>query len=321
MTAQEPKPTAIFRSLADVPAEFGPCVAAIGNFDGVHRGHQQILAATVAEARPAQARSLAVTFDPHPERFLRPERAPRLITPMQTRLPLLEGTGVDAVLVLPFDAELASMRAHEFVEQILVNRLHVQTLHEGASFRFGHRAEGGVTELEAFGRELGFEVHIHSAVRVHGIEVSSTATRAAIAAGDVKRARWMLGRPFSMQSTHRAGRGVGAKLLVPTVNFARYDELLPAAGVYGTRLHVAGQCFQAVTNIGNRPTFDEAGFAIETHILDFEPFALDDSTPLTLEFLVRLREERKFAAVEDLRAQIALDVAKARRCFARLADE
>ena len=307
--------TAIFRSLAEIPAGFGPTVAAIGNFDGVHRGHREILSAVVAEARSLKARAVAITFEPHPEHFLRPTRAPKLLTPIDERIRLLSATGVDAVLVLTFDAALAHMRAHDFVQQVLVNALQVCSLHEGGNFRFGYRAEAGVKELAEFGAELGFAVHVHTAVHVHGLEVSSSAIRELVAAGDMKRARWMLGRPFAVLSSRAPGRGVGAKLLVPTVNLAAYSGLLPAFGVYVTRLNVPGRCFKAVTNVGNRPTFENAGFSVESHILNFEPIEADEQTPIELEFLFRLRPEIQWPSPEALKAQIFKDVARARRYF------
>jgi riboflavin kinase / FMN adenylyltransferase len=306
---------AVYRSLSEVPDGFGPAIAAIGNFDGVHRGHREILSAAAAEARERGLQSLAVTFDPHPERFLRPAMAPKLLTPIPFRLPLIAATGVDAILVLPFDAALADTRARAFVEDVLVRRLHVRGLHEGGNFRFGRRAEAGVEELKGFAAEFGFEVNLHRAVRVHGLEVSSSAVRALVAAGDMRRARWMLGRPFSMHSTQARGRGVGSRLLVPTVNLAPYDELLPAFGVYVTRLAVGERCFQAVTNLGNRPTFEGAGFSVETHILDFEPVDMNEETPLELEFLLRLRGEFAWPSPEALKAQIFRDVARAKRYF------
>jgi riboflavin kinase/FMN adenylyltransferase len=306
---------AVYRSLAELPSDAGPVIAAVGNFDGVHRGHQEILASVVREAREKGARALAITFDPHPERFLRPEMAPMLLTPMPVRIGLLASTGIDAVLVLSFNAELAQMRARDFVDQVLVGRLHVDALHEGGNFRFGHRAEGGIAELQTFGAEFGFQVHLHRAVRVHGLEISSSAVRALVAAGDVKRARWMLGRPVTVWSTQARGRGVGSRLLVPTVNLAHYDELLPAIGVYVTRLTIDGHCFQAVTNVGDRPTFEGAGFGVETHILNFEPVEMDENTPLQLEFLMRLRPERAWPSPEALKAQIFKDVARAKRYF------
>ena len=306
---------AVFRSLREIPAGFGPNVATVGNFDGVHLGHRSILRGAEAEARATGARAMAITFNPHPEQFLRPARAPKLITPLPERLRLLGETGIDAVLVLEFNAALAALSPREFAQQILTAALSVRSMHEGQNFRFGRGATAGVRELAVMGEELGFSVHVHEAVRVRGLEVSSSAIRALVAAGDVRRARWMLGRPFTVLSTPASGRGIGTKLLVPTVNLAAYEGLLPAFGVYVTRLRVNGRSFQAVTNVGNRPTFGEASFAIESHILDFEPIDLDENTPLELEFLARLRGEQKWPSPEALKEQIFRDVARAKRYF------
>jgi riboflavin kinase/FMN adenylyltransferase len=305
----------VFRSVAEIPANFGPTVAAIGNFDGVHLGHQEILSGVVAEARSLGAQAVAVTFEPHPEHFLRPDQAPRLLTPLDERLRLLSFTGIDAVVVLPFDAALATLPARAFVLNILLAALDLRSLHEGGNFRFGHNAEAGMAELLEFAAEFGFGLHIHSPVRAHGMEVSSSAIRERIAAGDMTRARRMLGRPFEVRSTQARGRGIGTRLLVPTVNLAPYGGLLPAFGVYVTRLTVDGRSFQAVTNVGNRPTFGEASFAVESHILNFEPIEMDEDTPIELEFLLRLRGEIEWPSPEALKAQIFKDVAKARRFF------
>jgi riboflavin kinase/FMN adenylyltransferase len=305
----------VYHSLAEIHAGFGPSVAAIGNFDGVHLGHQEILSAVVREAQSLRARAVAITFDPHPEQFLRPSSALRLLTPIDERLRQLALTGIDAVVVLPFDALLAALSAREFVRGILVDALAVRSLHEGGNFRFGHRAEAGVAELQAFGAEFGFAVHVHSPVRVRKLEVSSSFIRECVASGDMTRARWMLGRPFEIRSTPARGRGIGTRLLVPTVNLAPYDGQLPAFGVYVTRLTVAGRSFQAVTNVGNRPTFGEASFAVESHILNFEPIELDEQTPIVVEFLHRLRGEQAWPSPEALKAQIFKDVARAKRYF------
>lgn len=310
----------VYLSLAETPPGFGPSVAAIGNFDGVHAGHREILSAVVAEARASGARAVAITFDPHPDQFLRPSQAPKLLTPIAERVRLLALTGIDAVLVLPFDAALASLPAREFVRQVLVEALGVRGLHEGGNFRFGRRAEAGTRELAELGAEFGFAVHVHEAVHVHGLEVSSSAVRELVAAGDMRRARWLLGRPFAVRSTPARGRGIGTRLLVPTVNLAAYEGQLPAFGVYVTRLTVGGRCFKAVTNVGNRPTFGEASFAVESHILDFEPVDMDEETPVELEFLFRLRPEMTWPSPEALKAQIFKDVARAQRYF-RLASD
>ncbi|HUB52909.1 MAG TPA: bifunctional riboflavin kinase/FAD synthetase [Terracidiphilus sp.] len=307
----------IFRSIDELPASCGPSVVAIGNFDGVHLGHREILSAVVADARACGAIAIAVTFQPHPEHFLRPDRAPQLITPLEERLRLLAETGIDAVLVLKFDAALSRLTPREFVETILVAALKTSGIHEGENFRFGYRAAAGVSELAEFGREFSFTVTAHTAVHVRGLEVSSSAIRALVAAGDMRRARWMLGRPFTMLSTQARGRGVGSRLLVPTVNFAEYSGLTPAMGVYVTRLNVCGRAFEAVTNVGNRPTFEGVGFGIETHILNFEPVEMGEDTPLELEFLMRLRGEQKFSSTEALKTQIIKDVGRANRYFRR----
>jgi riboflavin kinase/FMN adenylyltransferase len=317
MTADKVIP--VFHSVAEVPSGFGPCVAAIGNFDGVHLGHQAILSAVLSEARAQGARAVAITFDPHPEQFLRPAQAPLLLTPIEERLRLLGLAGIDAALVLPFNAALADLPAREFVRGILVDALKIRGIHEGGNFRFGHRAEAGVAELKEFGEEFGFAVHVHSPVRVRGREVSSSAIRERVATGDLTRARWMLGRPFQVLSSQARGRGIGTRLLVPTVNLAEYDGLLPAFGVYVTRLTIGGRCFQAVTNVGNRPTFGMASFAVESHILDFEPIEFDEQTPIVLEFLLRLRGEIEWPTPLALKEQIFKDVARAKRYF-RLAE-
>lgn len=305
----------VYRSLEEVPSGFGPCIAAIGNFDGVHCGHQEILRGAGDEARTLGLRSIAITFDPHPAQFLRPSEAPKLLTFLPQRLELLAKTGIDAILVLHFDDPLSRVAAKDFVRDFLVAALHVRGIHEGANFRFGHGAKAGVRELRTFGEEFGFSVHLHTAVRVHGMEVSSSAVRKLIASGDIRRARWMLGRVFGVDSHPARGRGVGSRLLVPTVNLAPYDGLLPACGVYVTRLTTGGSRFDSVTNVGNRPTFEGVGFGVETHILDFEPIDLTDETPLRLDFLFRLRGEIQWPSTEALKAQIFKDVERSKRYF------
>ena len=207
-----------------------------------------------------------------------------MLTFLPERLRLLAKTGVDAILVLPFDEALSRVTAEDFVRNVLVGLLKVRGIHEGGNFRFGHGAKAGITELRAFGEEFGFAVHVHAPVRVHGLEVSSSAVRRMVAEGEVGPARWMLGRVFGVHAHPAKGRGVGTKLLVPTVNLAPYDGLLPGFGVYVTRLIINDQCFEAVTNVGNRPTFEGVGFGVETHILNFTPVDLTDETPLPPRF-------------------------------------
>ncbi len=306
----------IFPALDAVPTSWGPSVVAIGNFDGVHCGHRAILEDVCRRARETKARSVVVTFDPHPVHVLRPQEAPPLITPLPERLALLAGTGVDAALVLPFTERFSQGGAREFARDVLQTALGAVAVHEGDNFRFGYRAEAGMAELRAWGLEMGFSVVAHSVLHRRGLAVSSSQIRSLIAAGQVERARALLGRSFSIHSTPARGRGIGTRLLVPTVNLAPYSELKPAHGVYVTRLRVGGRVFQAITNAGNRPTFGEDSYAIESHLLDFEPTELTETTPVELTFLHRLRGEQRWESPEALKAQIALDVAKARRYHA-----
>src|SRR5271163_1662647 len=303
----------IFHALSEIPKDFGPTVVSIGNFDGVHRGHQWLLAEIKRTARELDAKSVAVTFDPHPSRFLRPEDSPRLITPVPERLTLLAASGIDAALVLPFTDELCRMSGPDFVTAILRDGLHPAEVHEGENFRFGHRAQSGADDLVQLGHDLGFRVQIFAPRYVRRIPVSSSKIRECIQAGDMTTARDLLGRPFGIHSTQASGRGIGTRLTVPTINLAHYEELLPGNGVYITCMNVAGEVFEAVTNAGNRPTFGEDSFAIERYLLNFHPIDLTPDTPIELTFLHRLREERKFASPDALKEEILRDAAKAKR--------
>ncbi len=303
--------------MAEIPREFTPTVAAIGNFDGVHCGHQSVIAEVRRRAAALGARAVAVTFDPHPARVLRPELAPRLITPMPQRLRLLAQTGLDAVLVLPFTAALSQTSADDFARELLGGSLRALEVHEGDNFRFGRNASAGMQELAELGRQLGFAVVRHPVLRMRGLDVSSSVVRERVAAGDMGAARALLGRAFSILSTQARGRGIGTRLTVPTINLAPYHELLPADGVYVTQLRIAEECFECVSNAGTRPTFGEDSYAIESHLLNFKPIEITPETPIELSFLKRVRGERRFDSPEALRAQILRDAAYARR-FLRL---
>jgi riboflavin kinase/FMN adenylyltransferase len=305
----------IYRSLDEIPAGFGPTVATIGNFDGVHRGHQLVIEEVIRRAHELNARSLAITFDPHPVRILRPETALPMITPLAGKLERLASAGIDATLVLPFTSELSHMSARAFASQMLRNKLGVIELHEGENFRFGYQAQAGIESLEALGHELGFHVSVYTPRSTHGHAVSSSLIRKLIEAGDVSRARALLGRPFAINSTPASGRGYGTKYTVPTINLAPYAELIPAIGVYITTLTINGEAFDAVTNVGNRPTFGADSFTIESHLLNFHPIELHEDTPLTLTFLQRLRDEIRWPSPEALREQIGRDVRRAQRFF------
>lgn len=305
----------IFRGLDELPAEYGPTAVSIGNFDGVHCGHRLILERLRERALSGGLRSVAVTFDPHPTRALRPEAGLKLLTPLDSRLELLAATGIDAVLILPFTAEISRMRAADFIGAIVHDSLRAVEVHEGSNFRFGYRAEAGAAELRELGRAMGFAVTLYDPCSVRGFAVSSSLIRELLLAGDLRTARALLGRNFFVRSTPARGRGVGATLGAPTINLAPYAELLPPNGVYVTRLRVGELWRDAVSNIGNRPTFGPDSFAVETHLLDPHPldFDLGPATPLKLVFLKKLREERAWPSPQALKEQIFKDVARARR--------
>jgi riboflavin kinase/FMN adenylyltransferase len=305
----------IFHKLEDIPASFGPTLLSVGNFDGVHRAHTRVLANIVYRAREQGRKSVAVTFEPHPVRILRPDFGLKLITPTPEKLRLLEASGVDAVLLLPFTRDLSLMTPRDFAHDILKNSLLAREVHEGYNFHFGNKAAGDINLLAEFGRDMGFEVKAYPELRLRGEPVSSTQIRKLLAEGRASRARHLLARPFSILSTAGRGRGYGSKYTVPTINLSRYEELVPGDGVYVTRTRVGVECFDSVTNVGNRPTFGADSFAIETHLLNFHPIELNPETEVEIYFLQRLRDEIKFPSVEALREQIGRDVRKARRYF------
>lgn len=305
----------IFHKLDDIPSSFGPTLVSVGNFDGVHRAHAHVLREIVARARAQGAKSVAVIFEPHPARILRPESGLKLLTPTAEKLRLLEDTGVDAVLLLPFGRDLSLMTPRQFAERILKKKLHAREVHEGYNFRFGHKASGDTNLLSEFGREMGFEVSVYPEMKLRGESVSSSQIRKLVGEGQVSRARHLLARPFCILGTPGRGRGYGSKYTVPTINLARYEELVPRDGVYITWTRVGAERFDSVTNVGNRPTFGAELFAVETHLLNFHPFELTPETELEICFLQRIRDEIKFPSVEELREQIARDVKKARRYF------
>lgn len=309
----------IYRNIESLPADLKKTIVTIGNFDGVHLGHQRILGDVVAEARTRAATSFALTFEPHPMRLLRPRQAPLLITPPAERIARLERTGLDAVLILPFTKELSELSARDFASTILRDALHAVSVHEGEQFRFGRAASGDLNTLKQLGAELGFSVHVHPAERAHKDDVSSSRIRELLAAGNVSRARALMGASFSIESTPAPGRGYGTRYTVPTINLAPYSELLPANGVYVTCLEVAGEAFNAVTNVGSRPTFGEGQVVIESHLLNFHPITLDATTRLRLTFFARLRDEIRWETPEALRTQIDLDVKRANRYFRLMA--
>jgi riboflavin kinase/FMN adenylyltransferase len=291
---------------------------AIGNFDGIHLGHQAILQAAAARAREIHAVATALTFDPLPQKVLRPETAPLRVTTTEQRLNCFAALGMDAAVVLPFTHDLAKLTPQEFVDQILVRDLQVRAVFVGENFRFGHKQAGNARMLLLLGAERGFDVIILPPVIHKGEVVSSTIIRREIACGDVAHAGRLLGRPFALSGKVVAGTGTGRRFTFPTLNLAPEQELLPARGVYVTRTRFEGESRtrRSVTNIGVRPTFNGSSLSVETHLL--EPPGEITPARIEVHFWKRLREEKKFSGPEELRAQIAQDIAKANQFFTRL---
>ena len=310
-------PLTVLHSAEEWAARFGAggrTVLSVGNFDGLHLGHQKILRMVLSRARAAVHTAAAVTFDPHPMKLLRPDNAPRMIETLSQRLAGLEQIGLDAVLVLRFDRALSLLSPEDFLQRILIERLHVAAVLVGANFCFGYRGAGDVRLLTQFGKEHGFDVETVSPVEVGGTVVSSTAIRNAIAEGGVDEAVPLLGRPFSLTGEIRAGAGRGRTILFPTLNLVPEQELLPKLGVYATESVVGGNVFRSVTNVGTRPTFDGRGVTVESHLFGFDERI--SAGAMEVHFHTRLREERKFSGAEELRAQIARDIVAAREYFA-----
>jgi riboflavin kinase/FMN adenylyltransferase len=293
-------------------------VLAIGNFDGIHLGHQAIIRAAVEHAAKTGDVATALTFDPSPRRVLRPESAPLRLSTNAQRMDWFGTVGLEAAVVLPFTLDLARLSPQEFVEQILVRGLHVRAVLVGENFHFGHQQAGNVALLRELGARHGFVVEIIPPVALEGEIVSSTAIRREIASGGVTHAARLLGRPFALTGEIVPGTGTGRRFTFPTLNLKPDQELLPARGVYVTRTLLEGETKsrRSVTNVGMRPTFNGSSFSVETHLLDFSGEVT--AKRMEVRFWKRLREEKKFTSPEDLRAQIARDIASARLFFTRL---
>jgi riboflavin kinase/FMN adenylyltransferase len=299
-------------------------VVTIGNFDGVHIGHQAILrdvveraATTGANTPDAQKQMLpaVLTFYPHPTRVLRPQQAPSLLESLPQRVADFAAMGISAALVLPFDTDLAQASAEDFAKWYLAETMRARAVLVGAGFRFGHKQLGDVELLKKLGQRLGFEVVIVAPVIDGGDVVSSTAIREAVRGGRVEDARRMLGRPFALVGEIRKGTGQGRRLVVPTLNLATEQETLPRTGVYVTETVLPGGTYHSATNIGMRPTFDGTRLAIESHLFDFAETLT--AGPMKVRFLQRLRDEQKFSGPEALREQVLKDIARAKEIFSQ----
>jgi riboflavin kinase/FMN adenylyltransferase len=292
-------------------------VLALGNFDGVHRGHRRILERVVRGAQERGGTPMAMTFDPHPPRVVRPDKAPPLLMTTPQRLEALGAAGMRAVAVVRFTHDLSQWDAETFVTRVLVAWLRVSEVWVGANFLFGHDRSGTFSALRQLGQRHGFRADKIDPVRFKDFVVSSTRIRRLISEGRMDEAGALMGHPYFMDGTVVRGRAKGREIGFPTANLATDNELLPPSGVYATTLQVEGTEHPSVTNIGVRPTFGEAGpVVVEAHVLG-DPGDLYGKR-VRLRFVQRLRDERTFPDVDALRAQIAADTRSAGRLFAKL---
>jgi phosphoribosyl 1,2-cyclic phosphate phosphodiesterase len=311
-----------FYSAADWFARFAATgrgsVIAIGNFDGIHLGHQRVLEFTIGKAKEIGAVATALTFEPPPLKLLRPDAAPLRISTNQQRMEWFGAVGMEAAVVLPFTKELSELSPEDFVDQILVQQMKVLAVIVGENFRFGHRGAGDVKLLRELGMRYGFEVVVHGSVAMDEEIVSSTLIRKLLAEGDVTHAARLLGRPFVLTGEVVTGTGTGRKFTFPTMNLLAEQELLPGRGVYITRTVLEGEpnSHRSVTNVGMRPTFDGKGLTVETHLLDYTGNFAPER--IEIRFWKKLRDEKKFAGAEELKAQIAKDILQANKFFGRL---
>ena len=309
----------VYRSLAELPPDFGPSALTIGNFDGVHYGHRQILRRVKAVALTNGWRPSVLTFDPHPTRIVAPTRTPPLLTSPDRRTELMAEEGIEQVLILPFTLALAHLTPLEFAQRLLVDALGARAVLVGDNFHFGKAQAGNVAVLTELGRELGFTTEIVPAITCRGRMVSSSGIRQLVRAGSVALAARLLQHPYALAGEVVSGRGVGSKQTVPTLNLATTAEVIPASGVYITRTRdtASGTEWNSITNIGYRPTFGASDeLTIETFLLD--PFLPPPPAHIRVEFLRRVRAERKFTSPEELKTQILRDVRVAQAFFRRV---
>jgi riboflavin kinase / FMN adenylyltransferase len=309
----------IWRSLDALPQAFGPTAVTIGNFDGVHAGHREIMRRVVSVAREHGWSPCVLTFEPHPMVLVAPSRAPKLITTLDQRCALMEDLRIEQILILPFTHAIAALTPEQFVQQTLVDRLRARAVLVGENFRFGNRAAGNTTILTELGEKYGYITEVIPAVQARHCVVSSTAVRGKLESGNVSAVRRLLCRPYSLEGRVVRGHGVGSRQTVPTLNLETSAELLPARGVYITQTYDlnSAQVWPSISNVGYRPTFGGDQLSIETFLL--APLEGAGPNEIRVEFLRHVREERKFESPEALKEQIFRDVKRAQTYFRRTA--
>lgn len=308
-------PMQTFHSVDDFRSDGRKVSLAIGMFDGVHLGHQQVIRQAVADAEQQEGVALAITFDRHPNSIVAPQRVPPLIYSQAQKLRAIASLGVDATLVIPFTNEFSAQPADVFIRSIAQRLAPVQSICVGSTFVFGHQRSGNVSVLQQLGRELAFIVHGLAAVSLDGKVVSSTRIRETVRAGELARASQMLGREYALSGRVIRGDELGRKLGFPTANLDVSGRLVPPNGVYAIHAYLGGARHRGVANIGHRPTVQNPTpeLRVEAHLLDFNRDLYGAELEIT--FVEKLREEQKFSSLNELRTQIARDVVNARAKF------
>ena len=291
-----------------------PTVLTLGVFDGLHLGHQRIMQTVVERARAVEAHATAITFDPHPRAVLHPESAPPLLQTLDQRLANLEVLGVEQTIVIPFTREFASQPAEDFMSDIIHDRLHAKEVYLGKGFAFGKDRGGNIALLKSMSEKLGFVADEVDEVQLRGHRVSSSKIRQLLAEGRINLARRMLGRPYGVEGVIIRGNRRGHTIGFPTANLKPHNRVIPRYGVYATASLIDGTWRKSITNIGVRPTFEnDADPSIESYIFDFDGDLYGDV--LRVRFLHRIRDERKFNGIDELKAQIERDTRRARNYF------
>ena len=307
----------VFKGIGEITPEYQSSVITIGNFDGIHLAHQEILQRVVQEARERRVRSVVITFDPHPQRVLHPERQPfYLLTTLDEKVKLIESLGIDAVLLIAFTQAFSAMTAEAFVREILWDKLRIQKVFIGHDYAFGNRKQGNEDFLRSMGGMLGFEVESINTFTVSDTTVSSTNIRKAVLGGDVAKAALLLGHPYSLSGTVIRGYQRGREIGIPTANIEPGKELLPANGVYAVVVDLEGVRHAGVLNVGFNPTFSNEKLSVEVHIMNFDGELYGKG--LTVSFIERIRSEMKFESPQKLVDQILRDKAKAGEILSRL---
>lgn len=310
----------LIRGLHNLKPRHRGCVATIGNFDGVHSGHRAVIAQLMQKAWALRLPTLVMLFEPQPQEFFQPDTAPPRLTRLREKVELLRRYGIDRILCLRFDANLAALSAHEFVERVLVQGLQIRYLAVGEDFQFGHRRHGNFALLTQAGRERSFEVAAVPVFQYDGRRVSSTAVRQALAAGDLPQAQRLLGRPYTICGRVTQGDRRGRTLGFPTANIRLRRRTSPLQGVYVIEVRgIEARPLAGVANVGTRPTLGGKRSLLEVHLFDFNQDIYGRRIEVT--FLQKLRDERRFDSLAELQRQIGYDVAQARAFGARLSHE